>query len=138
MAVVYRTSDRVTLKIDDVTLKLAPLSYSQKMKIQGMLMKESGTQIENIAETTRALIEFSVKSIDGVHYSDGEKFELEFDEGKLSEDSIDNLLNMEISEKLQISLMQLTQGIPTKITDQKGNEIEGVKIVPQKGAKVKK
>jgi hypothetical protein len=133
MAVVYRTTDRVTLKIDGITFKIAPLSYAQKMNIQAMLTKENGTNIENIADTTKQLIEYSIKDVDGLEYPDGEKFKLCFEEGKISEASIDELFNLELNPKLTVSLMQLLQGIPNEIVNSAtGEKLEGVEIVKGK------
>jgi len=127
------------IKIDDISFKVAPLTYAQKLEVQGMLTKKNGTDIDNIAKTTKSLIEMSLKDVKGLTYPDGEEFRLDFDGGKITEPCFDELMNLSLSTKLTIALMQLVQGIPKEIIDTAtGKPLKGVSIVKSNGVGAKK
>lgn len=126
MAKVYRTKDKISVKIDDITVKISPLTYEQKAVIQSLLI--SGDPL-SVVKAAKESIRYAVKEVSGVEDADGNPYELEFDNGVLSEDCIDDLLNIDPEDKLSLVCTSLLQGIPKGFIDpQTGKPIEGISI----------
>jgi hypothetical protein len=133
MARIYKRTDRITVKIDDIIVKLGPLSLHQKTEVQVAMMK--GAKNTDIREATRGLalaIQYSVKGIDGVVDGDG-PYQLKFDNEILTEACVDDLMNMELASKLSLVCAGMINGVPNEFTDSKQNPLAGVEIVnPEK------
>jgi len=131
MTTIYRKSDRVRVKIDGVTFSLAPLSAHQKAEIQAAML--NGRRNMDIKEATQGVVlalKYSIKDVDGVFNTDGTPYRLQLDENKcLSEECVDDLLNLEITEKLSLVCSSLIRKIPDEFTNEKGEKMEGVEIV---------
>lgn len=130
MAKILRKTDRLTVKIDDVTVKLAPLTMHQKVEIQTAMM--NGRLNGDLKEATRGIVlclKYGVKSIDGVEDSDGNPYVLKLEGEALSDETADDLMNLEITSKLSMVVAGMLNGIPSDFTDQNGKPIEGVKLV---------
>jgi len=128
---VYRATDRIKIIIGEVTLIVKPLSYKDNNDWLGCITSQGGTQLENALKGLSILMRATIKEIDGVVFTDGEKFSLVFDEnGQLSEDSVDTLLNMEIFGDIRDLMIALTRGIPKDMRDNAGNILEHIKIIP--------
>jgi len=137
--IVYRNTDRVKLKINEVELIVKPLSYREKLEVSGAFVKEGGAVKENSLMGLYKIIKYSVKGISGVNYMDGIPINLEFEEDdSLKEESIDELLNMEIGKELTMSMYQFINGIPKSINDADGNPLENVQLVPMESLPKKK
>lgn len=129
MAKILRTSDRIHVQIDDVRVSISPLSFHQKAEVQSMLSLQSG-----YLKAAFAAIKYSVKAVSGIEVGDGEKYELEFEEGgkALSDQCVDDLLNMESSAKLLTVCASMMAGIPSAgFADAEGKPLEGVSIVKE-------
>lgn len=123
---VYKTEDRIDIKIDDIKIKIAPLSYQTKCDIQAELI--SGDAL-GIVKAAKMAIQHSVKSVEGVENADGSKYELEFENGHLVESCVDDLLNIDQDNKISFVCTKLLEGIPKDFVDpQTGQKIEGIKI----------
>ena len=139
MIKIYRQSDRIPLEISGVKFLIKPLSYREKMEITKAISMKEGEQLETILQTTLLLMKFSIKGVEGIAYHDGSPLELQFDEsGELSEESVNELLSMEITAKLNLALGQFANGIPDKVVDENGKPLEDVKILPMAGVPSKK
>lgn len=126
MAKVYRTTDKISVRIDDIVVKISPLSYDQKTDIQMLLV--SGDPL-SVVKAAKESIKFAVKEISGVEDSDGNVYELEFEDGALSNACLDDLLNIDPEDKLSLVCTSLLQGIPKGFNDpQTGKPIEGISI----------
>lgn len=127
---VYKSTDRVKLRIGEAVFHVSPLTKDQKTKIISTTSLKGGESIANLTEATAKLIKFTIKDVEGMEFADGSKYELRF-KGDILEDScVDELLNIEISDKLVASCYNLLQGIPKKLIDQNtGAELEGVEIL---------
>lgn len=134
MAKIYRRSDRIAVKVDDITVHLAPLTLHQKTDVQQAMI--AGRMQTDIKEASRGIalsIKYAVKGIDGVECADGKPYTLEFNGDDLTDACVDDLLNLELVQKLAMICGALANGIPSEFTDSKGNPIEGVEIFkPQK------
>jgi hypothetical protein len=139
MARIYKRTDRISVKIDDIVVKLAPLTISQKTEIQQAMLE--GSKKTDIREATRGIalaIQYSVKGIEGVQDSDGNPYALQFEGGNLTEACVDDLMNLELTRKLTLVCVAMVKGVPSKFTDEQDKDLEGVELVnPSKGEPTK-
>jgi hypothetical protein len=131
MARIYKRSDRVVVKIDDITVKLAPLSLHQKTEVQMALLQ--GQKNLDIREATRGMaraIQYSLKGIEGVEDADGNQYKLQFeDDDTLTDACVDDLMNLELTSKLSQVCLAMVNGVPKEFTDPNRQPLEGVEIV---------
>lgn len=127
MSTIYRTSDRIKVKIGEITVKLSPLSYMQKNEVQTHLTSKN---VDGLLKGAACAVKYAVKDIQGVQDSDGREYELEFEGDSLSEDCLNDLFNFHESQNLTTICMTLLDGIPKQFMDlQTGKPIKGVSIV---------
>lgn len=128
MSKIYRKTDRLKLKIDNIEVTISPLSLHEKTEIQQMMIEAKARG--NIGSLTGSIVKamkYSIKGISGLIDSDGNKYQLDFDENKnVSDESIDDLMNIELGEKLQMVCSSLLGGIPKSFVDDKGQPLAGV------------
>jgi hypothetical protein len=130
MTKIYKRSDRIKLKIDDVVVTLAPLSFDQKTEAQDyMLRGRAKSDYKLMSKSIAYSIQQSVKDISGLENEDGTPYKLEFENGVLTDTCIDDLFNIELHKKLVMICTSLTQGIPQVFTDENGKPIEGVEFI---------
>jgi len=136
MAKIYRRTDRITVQVDDITVKLAPLSLSQRMELQAYF---TSGDLKEMMKGTKEVLKMTLKDMQGVEDSDGKKYELEFEDGSITEDCCEDIFNLEHSQKLLSVCSSLMSGVPAegKVVDGNGKEIEGVTVVgnPKKGTR---
>lgn len=125
---IYKTTDKISVKIEDVEFKISPLSYQQKVNVQSELIKAQGGNPMAIMTAARLAIKYSVKAVSGIQDVDGNQYQLEFDGTELSEACVDDLLNLDPEQRLQLVCMSLLQGKPTQPVDADGKPIKGIKI----------
>lgn len=136
MATIYRTSDRIKVKIDDIVLTLAPLNYHQKSRVQNLIL-EKGQM--GALDSTKLAVKYALKDIEGVETLDGAKYKLEFGEDGLSDECLDDLFNLEQTMKLSSICMSLLNGVPKEFIDPMTNKpMEGVSYYKEKKGKGKK
>lgn len=135
MTIIYRKSDLVDIEIDDLTFKIKPLSYMERVDIMSTLSNEGGKVIENAAKATFLTMKYGIKKVSGAKLADGTDYEIGLDaDGNISEESIDDLLNLKISANLGLCLHNFLNGVPEEIIDPNtGEVIKGVKLVLSKG-----
>lgn len=125
MSRIYKRTDRIAVKIDDVVVKLAPLTLDHKIQVQQAML--NGHQKSDLKEATRGIslaIKYSLKGIEGVEDSDGNPYKLEFDdESNLSDSCVDDLMNVEFMEKLALVCSSMAKGVPNNFDQLKGVEL---------------
>jgi len=127
--IIFTQQDRIKIVIHDVSLTVKPLSYKEKLNWSNCISSQSGSQSENAMIGLALLLKSSLKNIEGITYSDGTPFALEFDEaGGLSDECVENLLNLEMTTDLITVMYSLLRGIPNEIKDSSGNIIDYIKI----------
>lgn len=134
MSVVYKMSDRVKVKVDTIELTIGPLDFKVKSDIQSLFM--TGKYLEGSV----LAIKNGVKEINGLKLSDGSDYKLEFDsDGKISEDSINDIFNIEEAAKINLIAVSLINGIPSGefVDPDTGKKIEGVTFVDRPKAEKK-
>lgn len=131
MSRIYRRSDRIKVKIDDITVTLAPLTLDQKTECQQALLV--GHRKSDLKELTRGIklsMKYALKDIQGVEDSEG-PYKLALVNDELTEDCLDDLTNMQLSAKLTLVCAAMVRGVPSQFTDEENNPIEGVELVKQ-------
>ena len=130
---IYKCSDRIEVKVDSISLFISPLSYQQKMSLQELMIKASKGDMFSAMQAVVAALKMSVKDIKGVLDAEGSEYKLEMNGDELSEASVNDLLNMPISNKISTICTSLLAGVPDKILDANGEPLAGVSII-SKGA----
>lgn len=94
---IYRSSDRIPVKIEGVTFWLAPLSYEHRTELLTFASKAQEVKVEaDLLQLAKNTVRYSLKAIDGVEQGDGTPFALQFDErGIMSESCFDDLMQLE-------------------------------------------
>jgi len=135
--VLYKTTDRLKVNIEGVTLEVSPLTFDQKMKITSCYDMSAGEMTPNAIKQTFLAVKYSVKSIEGVKLQDGSNYQVTYekdgDQDVLTDDCASDLLNLPIGPKMMVACSQLINGVNEEI-----NKIEGVELVMPKSPISKK
>lgn len=130
MARIYKMADRIPIKIDDMVIHISPLNYENKAICQGLIL--NGRHMDAAVHALKN----AIKDIDGLETADGSKYELEIENNQLTNDCLDELLNVQGSDKMQLVAISLLQGIPDSFTDPvSGKEIDGISFVKEPSGK---
>ena len=119
------------IKIGDATFHCKQLSYRERSIIGARHhMQKSGTEVQNIVGLLFEVLRHSIKKVDGFVNPDGSVFELEFENGILSEACLDQLFHVEsVGDVLQMCASNfLNMRSPDKLIGPDGKELEGVSI----------
>lgn len=122
--IVYETTDKIKVKIDELVFELSPLSFLTKNKIQTQVVTG------NALEAAVTALKHGIKSVSGLKKRDGSDYKLSFENDVVSDASIDALMNIKSSQKLIAVVMNMISGMPEKqFVDQNGNPLDGVSFV---------
>lgn len=131
--IIYRKNDLLDVNIDGIGFKISPLSFHEKNELQQHMIKAVSGDMTEAMIAVRKSIQFCLKGISGVYCfnESGKKepYRLELVDNKITEDCLDELMNMPINNKLSAVCSAMLTGIPDKIVDNQGNVIEGITIV---------
>lgn len=122
---IYKRSDRIPIKIGDITIKVGPLSLAEKAEIGSLFF--SGKVADQL-KATLLTIKYGVKEVEGFFTEDG-PYQLSFEGEYLTDDCASELINTEAGEKMVVVCTSLIKKIPDVFTDEKGNKLEGVEIL---------
>ena len=123
---VYKTTDKIKITVDDLTVEISPLTYEVKSEIQANILNGGQMGIVNAAKSA---IKHGLKSITGLENPDGTPYVLEFENGALTESCVDDILNIDEDDKLSLVCTSLLNGIPKDFVDpQTGKKIKGIHI----------
>lgn len=126
--IIHKITDRIKVKIGEITFHLSPLSWDQKQDIlsETKMVEGSGKN----RNSTYKCLKYAVKDIEGVTLEDGSPYTLKLENGILSDECVEDLLNLELSPKLIMACFSFVQGVPNKIFNPvTGEVVEGVEIV---------
>lgn len=127
---IFKSTDRVKIKIDDVTITVTPFTYEQKIEVQSIMLQAAEGNIIKGIEGAKLALKYSLKEIEGVELMDGSSYELELENGVLTDECVEELLNSEITTKLTLISIALLTGIKSEFLDpQTGKKLEGVSLV---------
>lgn len=134
MSIVYRKSDRITLKVHDLTVKVAPLTFAEKAEINGLI--GSAADPNGAMKGSLLAVKCAVKDIKGLTLPDGSPYKLEFENDKLTDECVDDLTNIQGGSELFIACLNLISGVPQDfINPVTGQKLEGIEVVKEKAAK---
>jgi hypothetical protein len=136
MAKIYRATDVIPLNIDGLVVNISPLTFEQKMNIQAELLK-GGSQ--SAMQAAALAVKYAVKSVKGVENLDGSEYLVKLENNRLTDESWDDLQNIEQAQKLITVCLNLINGIPKEFVDPNtGKPITGVSIVKEQNKGKKK
>jgi len=130
MAVIFRATDRIKVKIDDINFVFSPLSLAQK-QILFQDVKDIEKDPSKALEFSKNVLKMSLKDIENVQDLDGGEYKLEFADGLLSNAALDDLLNLDCLEKLLTVAGSLMQKVPQGaiLNPLTGLPMEGVELL---------
>ena len=130
---VRKATDRIEIQIGDAKFKMAPLSQDQKIKLMEYVSMDGGSRVENLAKMSFLSVKFVLKEASGLVYADGSEYKLELDnDGLVSDKSISELMNTEISQELLTCSQSFMQGIPKEIINpMTKKKFENVEIISE-------
>jgi hypothetical protein len=106
-----------------------PLTVAEKAEITGSLKNTS--DMSDMLDFTRKVISKTLKDVKGLERPDGSSYRLEFEGEGITNDCLDDLLNLEINEKFITVAGMFLRGVPAEgcIINPKTNEpLEGVLV----------
>lgn len=130
MARIYKTTDRLPVKIQDITFKISPLSFQQRAEVQAELMEAAKGDMNKAVQASFKAVKYSVKDVSGVDTFDGTPYVLSFEsDGTLTDDCVSDLLNLEMFTELSMVAISLVRGVPDKIVDNEGKVVKGISLL---------
>lgn len=137
MIKLYSMKDRIPIKIDDITVTIAPLSYKDKQILKGLMEMalKKDTSMDTIIFASKYAIKCCVKKVEGIIDSMDQIYKVQFEDNKqyLTDDCVEDLLALPITDKLICTCSTLIKGIPDEITNPyTGKRMDGVKVLPVK------
>lgn len=142
MAKIYRKSDRVKVQIksgdDVITLHLSPLTQHEKTEVQTLMLKSVATKdAVSATEGIKKSLQYSLKKVEGIVDSNGETYNLKFENDILVDECIDDLMNMDIdiTSKVMLVCSNLVGGIPKEFKNDKGDKMPDIEILGDESGK---
>ena len=120
------------VKVGDVVIYCKQLSYRMRSVIGAKFHKQqAGDEIQNTLNLLFEVLRHSITKLEGFQNPDGSAFELQFENGVVTEECLDQLMYVEkVGDVLQLCASSfLNMKIPDKLVDSISGEImEGVTI----------
>lgn len=108
MVTIFRPTDRIPVKIGDVTYWLAPLTAGEKQELLAAFRTKGGEQTFDRETYARTAVKMALKKVDGVQNPDESPFSVSLDErGYLTDESLDDVLLLPEYDKLAASVDRL-------------------------------
>jgi len=121
--IIYRLTDRIPVKIGELTFWVSPLSYEQKVNLQECRKMEGGQEVVDHGARARLAIKYGVKEIQGIECADGSPYQPKMDsDGTLSMEAVDELSALNsLKELVMVCMSVAARGVPD-------SEIPGVEV----------
>jgi hypothetical protein len=126
---VRKTTQSVPVEIDGVTFMFRPLSMAEKTELMSSLDRDNSPSA--LLAWTKSVIARSLRDIRGLTNEDGTDYRATFDGGMLSNESMDDLLNLPIADKIMLVGGLFIKGVPQDgqlIHPQTGEPIAGIVV----------
>ncbi len=121
---VYKLTDKISLKIDEIEIKFSPLSYQQKQEVLSVMTEaQKEGSVAKMNDGIILALKYSLKSVSGLKNDDETDYQITFENEMVSQDSIETILNLPMSSKMQTIAGKLLNGVPSDF------EIEGVSYI---------
>lgn len=128
MVKILRMSDRVNVKIGELSFQLAPLSNDRKIEISSCTKKQNGVDVYDHGRSQHLYIKYSLKKVTGLVDYDNKEYQLSFENDMLTDDCVSEIFMIPQKQDLMLAAWQLLNGVPDKLTDNDGKEIKGIKL----------
>lgn len=102
--------DRVKVSVDGVTFYVSPLSREAKRQLAGCRFVESGEEKMNLYEANTILLKYGLKDVEGLKDYHGDNYKLEFDNEKLTEECVSDILNLPVKDSLLAAAWSVSNG----------------------------
>lgn len=131
MAKIYKRSDKIPIQISDIVFEISPLSLDEKSEIQDLLIRgKVKGDIKSMNKGHFLMFKYAIKGCKGIENADGSSYALRFDGDKhLEDECVEELLTMDIVEKVSLALLSCLEKIPKEFVDKDGKKLEGVEFV---------
>lgn len=130
---IYKCSDKVEIKIDSLSIFVSPMTYHQKSQLQPLMISAANGNMDDAMKAVMQAMKFCLKGIRGVSVQDDEgndvPYVLEFNDNEVTEECLNDILNMPISQKISTICTSLMSGLSSRICDPNGQPIEGIEVV---------
>ena len=127
MAIIYRKSDRIKINIKDIVVELRPLTYHEKSEITSEIMNG------NISTATLKAVKYALKGVENIQTINGENYTLEFEGDNLTDDCVNDIMNLGHSNELTYICYAILNTIPDEfVHPDTGKPLEGVSIIKDK------
>ena len=130
---VYKCTDKVEIKIDNISIFISPLTYLQKSNLQPLMVSAATGNMDDAMKAVVQAMKYALKGIKGVTTinDEGEEvpYKVELENGEATEDCVNDILNMPISQKVSTICTGLMSGLSSRICDPTGKPIEGIEVV---------
>lgn len=120
--------DRLKLQVGDVTFELKPLSVKEMDEVNSH-RRNSGGQVEkDILKENATYLKYAVKGLSGIKDYSGNDYELEFENGHLTEDCISDLFTLKLGADFLHAVQKLKQNDTDMTYFGSDKPIENVKL----------
>ncbi|TXH09496.1 MAG: hypothetical protein E6R04_07975 [Spirochaetes bacterium] len=125
--IVYRPSDRIAVKVGELTVWISPLSYEEKTNLLSTTKMVGGKAVSDAGKMSYLTLKYSIKKVEGLEsckFADGSPCTMEFGaDGYPTDESLETLLAIfgnTTSAQLSSSLV---------LGNYKNTSIEGVEFI---------
>jgi hypothetical protein len=127
---IARLSDRFKIKMDGVTVIVAPLSGRQKLEMTSLIKQgNDGKLYIDKASQELYLVKHSIKEIQGIKDHDGIDYNLEFDGDCLSDTCGEEVLSFLVNTYFTVANTQIMNGIFGEvISPMSGKPVNGILV----------
>jgi hypothetical protein len=88
---ILKTTDKVTIKHNDLEVVFSPLSYSQSLELSALEGVQGGESVVDVAKRTALMIKYAVKEIIGVTDYHGDPVVIKADR-ELTDDQLSDVI----------------------------------------------
>lgn len=130
--ILFLPNELVPIAIGEITFHVQPLNEQTKVALMNLAISAERGNFEAAVDLTRKAVKHSLKKLDGVFLSSGEIYKLRFENGDhapLTDECVDELMNLGCSQKMALTCMSLLNGISDPLVDSQGRRIEGVRLL---------
>lgn len=98
---IYRTTDRIPVKIADLTFWFSPMTWAHKSEIVSLTQREGGEVKVDGNRVAFLTLKYSLKAIEGLKCADGSDYVFDCDsDGIPTDETINDLFQLDTVDKL--------------------------------------
>jgi hypothetical protein len=127
---IARLTDRFKIKLEGVTITVAPLSGRQKLEMTSMIKQhENGKLYIDKASQEHFLVKYSIKEVEGLKDYDGKDYVLDFHSDSLSDDCAEEVLSFLVNTYFTVANTQIISGLFGEVINPiTGKAIKGISV----------